>query len=230
MVDQEPIIIIGNKPDLLDKIRAAVGEQQSVVMVADEQEARRQFKGEIQGMDALTGLPGRDQFFSDTTDFLQRGNDKDYILVRSNIENFKVINDLFGRKTGDIVLKDIAQVLKELVGKNGTCGRIEGDHFAFCMSHSQVDLEEMGRQVLKRIKENHPSLRLSLSAGIYPIVDIEVPVYQMCDRAGIAMATINGNFLKHVAIYNETLEKKTRQEQTIREEADHSRRNARGAY
>jgi EAL domain-containing protein (putative c-di-GMP-specific phosphodiesterase class I) len=47
-----------------------------------------------------------------------------------------------------------------------------------------------------------------IKAGVYPITDPTMPVSVMCDRAGMALATIKGNQLENVAYYDEELYRK----------------------
>lgn len=50
-------------------------------------------------------------------------------LMCIDIDNFSKINNTLGHATGDVVLKEIAQRLKEAVGNNGFVARLTGDEF-----------------------------------------------------------------------------------------------------
>ena len=52
-----------------------------------------------------------------------------------DIDDFKTINDTYGHMFGDEVLRDVAQILREAVGRNGMCGRIGGDEMFIVMEH-----------------------------------------------------------------------------------------------
>ena len=69
-----------------------------------------------------------------------------------DIDDFKTINDTYGHMFGDEVLRDVAQVLKETVGRNGLCGRIGGDEMFIVMEHLEDD--ESIRSILRTIKNN----------------------------------------------------------------------------
>ena len=60
--------------------------------------------------DRLTGLYSREFFYQQVQKCLWDNPDKEYDLVCSNIENFKLYNDAFGVPAGDRLLKDIADV------------------------------------------------------------------------------------------------------------------------
>lgn len=50
-------------------------------------------------------------------------------LVIIDIDNFKRVNDIYGHMYGDKVLTRIGRKLKEILGDNGSIGRIGGDEF-----------------------------------------------------------------------------------------------------
>ena len=68
--------------------------------------------------DLLTGIANKISFCEKTEKMLRENPDKKFVLVRTNIERFKVINDLFGTNVGDIILKDVANTLQVLFHKS----------------------------------------------------------------------------------------------------------------
>lgn len=69
-----------------------------------------------------------------------------------DIDDFKSVNDTYGHMFGDEVLRDVAGILKNTVGRNGLCGRIGGDEMFIVMEHLEDD--ESIRTVLRTIKNN----------------------------------------------------------------------------
>lgn len=69
-----------------------------------------------------------------------------------DINDFKSVNDTYGHMFGDEVLRDVAGILKNTVGRNGLCGRIGGDEMFIVMEHLEDD--ESIRTVLRTIKNN----------------------------------------------------------------------------
>lgn len=69
-----------------------------------------------------------------------------------DIDDFKSVNDTYGHMFGDEVLRDVAGILKKTVGRNGLCGRIDGDEMFIVMEHLEDD--ESIRTVFRTIKNN----------------------------------------------------------------------------
>ena len=69
-----------------------------------------------------------------------------------DIDDFKSVNDTYGHMFGDEVLRDVAGILKNTVGRSGLCGRIGGDEMFIVMEHLEDD--ESIRTVLRTIKNN----------------------------------------------------------------------------
>lgn len=87
--------------------------------------------------DALTGLYNQSYFATKVSEALQQTPDVDWLLLCSNIKDFKLINDLFGLEKGNEVLKMEADLLKKYCGKNAVYGRIGGDKFAVCILYDR---------------------------------------------------------------------------------------------
>lgn len=67
--------------------------------------------------DALTGLYNQSYFATKVSEALQQTPDVDWLLLCSNIKDFKLINDLFGLEKGNEVLKMEADLLKNTAVK-----------------------------------------------------------------------------------------------------------------
>lgn len=63
--------------------------------------------------DELTGIYNRTMFVRSTQDMLANHKDTRYVLLRWDIERFKVVNELFGTEMGDTVLCTFAHCLQK---------------------------------------------------------------------------------------------------------------------
>ncbi len=81
--------------------------------------------------DALTDLYNRrscDKMLRNTID-KARANVTSFCAVLADIDHFKSINDTYGHESGDIVLQNVAKLLKNHIHKKGYVGRWGGEEF-----------------------------------------------------------------------------------------------------
>ena len=74
--------------------------------------------------DQLTGAYSKEYFYQQVKDTFVEAPEKEYDIVCLNVENFKLVNDVFGTQAGDCLLKGIVKICKEFAGGKGICGRI----------------------------------------------------------------------------------------------------------
>mgnify|MGYP000849179791 CR=1 FL=1 len=88
--------------------------------------------------DRLTGLFSREYFYQKVQERLNESTGTSYAIVCSNVENFKVYNDIFGIRAGDEVLRRIADLFREMMGENGICARYGTDRFLCLMRQERL--------------------------------------------------------------------------------------------
>ena len=144
--------------------------------------------------DRLTGLYSKEFFFQKVRDRLQEEPEGDYFIVCSNIENFKLVNDVFGTQAGDKLLQEVADITKLMVGDGGFCGRFGADRF-LCLQRleqERLDRQKFGAPLDVEVSPMMKSIVMRW--GIYEITDPSIPVEQMCDRAMLAASSIRGQY------------------------------------
>ena len=142
--------------------------------------------------DRLTGLYSKEFFYQKVREQLLENPEEDYCIVGSNIENFKLVNDIFGQEAGDRLLKEAADITQSMVCGVGFCGRLGADRFLCLQKREQ---ERQDRLNFGNFPEQEVSPLLKsvvMRWGIYEITDRSVPVEQMCDRALLAANSIKG--------------------------------------
>ena len=97
--------------------------------------------------DRLTGLYSKEFFYQRVKEILIRNPDREYDIVCSDIENFKLVNDAFGIPAGDRLLCDVAALYKDRVGNRGICGRFNADQFACLLEHRWTYTNDLFRCV-----------------------------------------------------------------------------------
>ncbi|MDR0930053.1 MAG: EAL domain-containing protein [Oscillospiraceae bacterium] len=165
--------------------------------------------------DRLTGLYGKEYFYQQVKQILQHNPGKSYDLVCSNIENFKLINDVFGNAAGDKLLIGIAEVYNNTIGSSGTFSRLNSDHFACLCEHGSAVSEEIFALFMKKANDYLKSGRVDMKWGIYHIVDQSLSAEQMCDRALLAAQSIKGQYGKAFAYYDSEIRNRLIKNQSI---------------
>ncbi|MDO4485899.1 MAG: EAL domain-containing protein [Bacillota bacterium] len=166
--------------------------------------------------DRLTGLYSKEYFYGKVYELLQQYPDENWIIVCSNIENFKVFNDVFGVASGDDLLREVANVFRKHARNKGICGRIDADRFACLHPFPEESTEENLKRFDNLISlNNRNSSNIVMKWGLYRVTDHSVPVEQMCDRAFMAAESIKGQFGKVAAEYDDELRNKLLREQMI---------------
>jgi diguanylate cyclase (GGDEF)-like protein len=141
-----------------------------------EMQERRAAEGEAQRLarhDALTGLPNRRRFLEEFNSHVSSvGPDERCAMFILDLDYFKPINDLYGHRLGDEVLRVVAQRLIEIVEDKGVVARLGGDEFGIVMTVGQND--ELPLSVARRIVHDVPrpiklaalSLEVGASVGV----------------------------------------------------------------
>jgi diguanylate cyclase (GGDEF)-like protein len=119
--------------------------------------------------DALTGIMNRGAF--DQTAGLLQGKEQPIALLVVDIDNFKLINDTYGHKTGDQILQKVARLLHGSFRSSDSVARFGGDEFAVIMSEMTKECHQIIRKKVEGMNTilQHPDDGLppvSLSIGI----------------------------------------------------------------
>lgn len=163
--------------------------------------------------DSVTNLYSAEFFFRRVEDVLKAYPDRPYDIVTSDIKNFKTLNDRYGRKSCDQLLRDLANKLTAVLPDPMAGGRIGGDSFAFLIEHQDSDWTH----VLGKTVESLGYTNLFVRFGIVEKIDAKLPASISCDRALIAAETVKGTFGAGIAWYNEELRQQQLMEHIILE-------------
>ncbi|MFD6510776.1 MULTISPECIES: EAL domain-containing protein [unclassified Bacillus (in: firmicutes)] len=119
--------------------------------------------------DQLTGLMNRISCTNKLNEFLD--DNKEFALVFIDLDEFHLINDTFGHKEGDQVLKKVTECLRELKIEDMHLFREHDDQFVMLIENITKEcVEEVAQTILKRISEHfvieEEDVYLSASIGI----------------------------------------------------------------
>jgi diguanylate cyclase len=119
---------------------------------------------EIGMRDPLTSLSNRRRFDDSLARELADARNRGIALslVMADIDNFKQVNDLFGHRIGDEILKTFARVLIENVRERDTVARYGGEEFAIILPGTEV---ESALKITERMRSELEGLELAVSAS-----------------------------------------------------------------
>ena len=119
--------------------------------------------------DALTGLYNRRSFikvFEEERDKCQC-NDSTISFIFIDMDNFKMINDNYGHLVGDVLLKNLAVILKRSMRKTDKVFRYDGDEFIVLMPDTVPNTADVFiRRINKNIMDYNSRNKIQLSVSI----------------------------------------------------------------
>lgn len=92
-----------------------------------------------------------------------------FVILILDIDFFKKINDSFGHVVGDVILKELSQILKEKVSENDIVGRYGGEEFLIILRNTEL---KEGYQIAELIRKSVEdkvfidNIRFSISIGV----------------------------------------------------------------
>ncbi len=125
--------------------------------IFDDITERRRAEDEIQSLayrDTLTGLPNRILLQDRLSEALVRA-EREATLVGVlflDLDRFKPINDTLGHAVGDLLLKSVADRLRQCVRKSDTVARLGGDEFVVVLIvRHELDTTLVAQAILDRL-------------------------------------------------------------------------------
>lgn len=158
--------------------------------------------------DSLTGIYNKRKFFELTRDMLLANEKQQFIFIRFDLDNFKLINAIFGSLAGDRFLRWLAKKLHEYASAHPlvTYGHIEADVFCVCMPFESRDATRNSiKEVQRFFLEHFEGYRLNPSFGLYVVDDHTMNVESMYDYAILAAKQSKGNYENNYAFFEQTM-------------------------
>jgi diguanylate cyclase (GGDEF)-like protein len=168
-------ILRAKEPDFFDQEEIALlSEMVANLEFALELAAKQEKVNYLALYDPLTELPNRTLFQDRLTQALEASRRSSTMLSLTvfDIERFKAINDTFGQRTGDEVLRIIARRLRDAVGDINRVARLGGNLFAVmrpiqAAADAARILDEAADQVVGTpIEVEGREIRVTAKAGI----------------------------------------------------------------
>lgn len=92
------------------------------------------------GRDPLTGVYNRKGGDGAVADYLKAHAGKKAMVIALDIDNFKLVNDVYGHSVGDEALKTLVRDMKEIFGEKSIITRNGGDEFVLFHPYEDFSL------------------------------------------------------------------------------------------
>lgn len=202
-----------------------MGKPASLFIGRDITERRRTIEqmAYLAHYDSLTGLPNRMLFhqrLEHALNLAERPGQSLEILFL-DLDRFKNINDTLGHATGDLVLKETASRLQDILRDSDTVARLGGDEFVVLVEN--VDEPYRGGKIAEKILaafkapflSHHEPLSISTSIGIASYPDDGQDADTLLKNADIAMYRAKDMGRNNYCYYSPELNRHTTERLTL---------------
>ncbi len=156
--------------------------------------------------DRLTGLYNRDYLYECTRGLLTQYPEEPYLVIRVEVCDLKLVNDLYGNSFGDQALRHTAEWIRDNLTENSVSGRLGGDSFGLCVPEKRFHQNEIARRLNDvLITEGEAKYHLLIHLGIYRVTDRDMETSVMYDRAELASDSIRDHYHRCIAWYDEAM-------------------------
>lgn len=155
-------------------------------------------------IDCLTKLPNRTQIEKSLSAI-----NNECVIVMSDIDDFKNINDIYGHQTGDEVIRLLGNLIRNSLGDDDFAGRYGGEEFLIIFDTSDVNkvknkMDEFNELLNKITKE----LKISVSIGIHKFDPKVESISSAIKKADKALYHVKHTGKNASMIYEDIINKK----------------------
>ncbi|AIY06246.1 diguanylate cyclase [Planococcus sp. PAMC 21323] len=128
-------------------------------------------------LDSLTGLPNRRLYNNRLESTIDQAINNNTVLsvLYLDLDQFKLVNDMYGHQTGDQLLKEVSQRIISCMDKADTLARLGGDEFILLLPNSNyTKAEALARNILDvlnhafLLKNEEVFITPSIGASLFP--------------------------------------------------------------
>ncbi len=183
-------------------------------MRSDKKADERQKLISATELDPLTKLYTRNYFFEYAARmYLDKPENRmDAIVI--NIEQFHVVNAIYGWSFGDNVLKALGEGVKAYISENeGIACRSQADRFDIYSKHTD-DFKAVYERLQHSLDEFSDSVNIRIRMGVMPYRPDLGPV-ELFDRARTACSMVRGGYQSRLKVFSEEMREREILEQSL---------------
>ena len=160
-------------------------------------ENRKLFK-KLAVTDTLTGIYNRLGFNRQVEQYMRQNPQKHCVVATLDIDDFKLVNDVYGHAAGDGVLQKLAESMKQYFSKDVILGRNGGDEFCIFMPDcTAVEVKPFLKKFTEETRnfyckgEAH-TFTISLGFAEYPVLADECSKLMRCADMALYAVKMRG--------------------------------------
>ena len=183
----------------------------AALLILDE---NRQELRKLALTDALTGIYNRHGFDKHVTVYMKKYPEKHCVGVQFDIDDFKLINDIYGHASGDKVLQILAESMRKFFPEHAVLGRNGGDEF--CIFLPDCTCKEAEEKLVQFTKQKRffvyegeeRAFNISLGYAEYPVHAKSQLQLMHCADAALYEVKLRGK--KGSLVYDEGFDSEVR--------------------
>lgn len=162
-------------------------------------------------VDLVTRLPLYNYFIDKVRFVLNESyQGEKYVLVSTDITNFKYINHLYGYEKSNDLLQSVADILTDQEELNVVTCRTHSDHFISMFKYTDKEdfvtqIEECSKRFVAINAKLYKSVSLHLNNGLYFLNGLDEDILYSIDKANVARRSIKGKYLLNMATFSEEM-------------------------
>ncbi len=173
----------------------------------------------ISTTDSLTGCMNMSRFIAEAIRIVRENPERRFVVVYSDIDRFKFINESFGYLTGDRVLIELSRIISDILGENEVLGRIDADKFITLLEFDDRNtltqrLKSCDRRLSTVNNLVGGSYKIPLRCGIAH-VDPAEEMTSTIDRANLARKSVKNIHISTYTFYDESMRSRILQQKEI---------------
>ena len=151
---------------------------------------------EMTTTDMMTRLKLKHYFFAVLSEQLEDLDPQSNLSVLMfDLDNFKGVNDTYGHECGDIVLQQVADVIKTSIRDTDLAARYGGEEFVAMLPGADIDVAVMiAERIRSRIEAmeiiyDNKSVKITISIGIAQYLHDKENTKSLVNRSDVALYT-----------------------------------------
>ncbi|MEJ2694588.1 MAG: diguanylate cyclase, partial [Candidatus Thiodiazotropha sp.] len=160
-------------------------------------------------IDSLTGLANRGRFMAlaEAEQARAARYGKPFAVLLLDVDHFKSINDLYGHKAGDAVLRELGAILRKTLREVDIIGRIGGEEFAALLPETDAaQAPEVAERLRRAIADSEmpagdgEPLHITVSIGVVVSTEHASYIDKLLSQADIALYQAKNNGRNRVSV------------------------------